>query len=108
MAQHFYLAAAMDWSDLAEGEVRVIPLAQYADGLRVRLVVAGRGEWPKHVEPQAELYVMLKGEVIQITDREQRVRAGEAILIGPGEPHGARIEEGAVSINVDYARGGRA
>lgn len=61
-------------------------------------------EWPKHVEEKAELYVVLKGEVIYITDREQAVKAGEAILLAPGEPHGARVEEGAVSINVDFAR----
>ena len=28
---------------------------------------------------------------------------GEAILLAPGEPHGARVENGAVSINVDFA-----
>lgn len=45
----------------------------------------------------------MPGEVIHITDTEQRVKAGEAILLAPGEPHGARVEEGAVSINVDVA-----
>ncbi len=103
MAQTFDLASKIDWSDLAEGEVRVIPLLQYPNGVRVRMLVTRRGEWPKHVEKKAELYMVLKGEVIYITDREQAVKTGEAILLEPGEPHGARIEEGAVSINVDVA-----
>jgi len=47
--------------------------------------------------------VGLEGEVIHVTEGEQRVRAGEAILLAPGEPHGARVENGAVSINVDFA-----
>jgi hypothetical protein len=41
--------------------------------------------------------------VIHLTEREHRVRAGEAILLEPGEAHGARVENGAVSINVDFA-----
>ena len=103
MAQIFDLAAQTDWSDLAEGEVRVIPLVQYQNGVRVRMLVSRRGVWPKHVEENPELYVVLKGEVIHVTDREQRVKAGEAILLDPREPHGARVEDGAVSVNVDFA-----
>jgi quercetin dioxygenase-like cupin family protein len=103
MAQTFDLAAQADCTDLAEGEVRAIPLLQYENGVRVRMLVSRRGTWPMHVEDRAELYVVLKGEVILITDREQRVRAGEAILLAPGEAHGARVEDGAVSINVDFA-----
>jgi hypothetical protein len=38
-----------------------------------------------------------------VTEREQRVKAGQAIVRAPGEPHGARVETGAVSINVDLA-----
>jgi quercetin dioxygenase-like cupin family protein len=102
MAHIIDLAAKSDWADLADGEVRIRPLLQYENGVRVRMLVSRRGAWPKHVEEKAELYVVLKGEVIQITDREQRVRAGEAILLAPGEPHGARVENGAVSINVDF------
>ena len=104
MAQVFALTAETDWADLTEGEVRVIPLLQYENGVRVRMLVTRCGAWPKHVEDQAELYVVLKGEVIYITEREHRVKAGEAILLAPGEPHGARVERGAVSINVDLAR----
>lgn len=103
MAQIFDLASKIDWADLAEGEVRVVPLLQYENGVRVRMLVTRRGEWPRHVEEKAELYVVLKGKVIHITEREQAVKAGEAILLEPGEPHGARVEEGAVSINVDFA-----
>ncbi|MGH7416110.1 MAG: AraC family ligand binding domain-containing protein [Candidatus Rokuibacteriota bacterium] len=103
MARVFDLAAEMDWAGLAEGEVRIVPLVQYENGVRVRMLVSGRGEWPKHVEEQAELYLVLKGAVIHITEREHRVTAAEAILLAPGEPHGARVEEGAVSINVDLA-----
>ena len=103
MAKVFDLASKIDWADLAEGEVRVVPLLQLQNGVRVRMLVTRRGEWPKHVEEKAELYVVLKGEVIYITDREKAVKAGDAILLAPGEPHGARIEEGAVSINVDFA-----
>jgi quercetin dioxygenase-like cupin family protein len=104
VAQIFELAGLTDWTDLAEGEVRTIPLLQYDNGVRVRVVVSRRGVWPKHMEEGAELYIVLKGEVIHITDREQRVKAGEAIVLAPGEPHGARVEQGAVSINVDYGR----
>jgi hypothetical protein len=68
MAQIFDLASQTDWTGLDEGEVRVIPLLQYDNGVR-----------------------------------EHRMRAGEAILLAPGEPHGARAENGAVSINVDFA-----
>jgi quercetin dioxygenase-like cupin family protein len=103
MAHVVDLAAMNDWVDLAEGEVRIVPLVQYDNGVRVRMLVSRRGEWPKHVEQHAELYVVLKGEVIHVTEGEQRVRAGEAILLAPGEPHGARVENGAVSINVDFA-----
>lgn len=103
MPQVHDLAAQMDWTDLAEGEVRIIPLLQYVNGVRVRMVVSRHGAWPAHVETGAELYVVLKGEVIHITDTERRVKAGEAILLAPGEPHGARVEDGAVSINVDLA-----
>jgi quercetin dioxygenase-like cupin family protein len=103
MAQIFDLASQIDWTALDEGEVRVIPLLQYDNGVRVRLVVSRRGQWPKHVESQAELYVVMRGEVIHVTEREHRVRAGQAILLAAGEPHGARVENGAVSINVDFA-----
>jgi len=103
MAQIFDLASKIDWADLAEGEVRIIPLLQYENGVRVRMLVTRRGEWPRHVEEKAELYVVLKGQVIHITKSEQAVNAGEAILLAPGEPHGARVEDGAVSINVDFA-----
>lgn len=103
MAQTFELASQTDWADLAEGEVRTIPLLQYDNGVRVRMLVSRRGNWPQHVEDKAELYIVLKGEVIFIMDRERRVKAGEAILLGPGEQHGARVEDGAVSINVDFA-----
>jgi quercetin dioxygenase-like cupin family protein len=103
MAQHFDLAAQMDWTDLAEGEVRIMPLHQRADGGRIRLLVTRCGVWPQHVEEQPEFYMVLKGEVIYLTKREHRVQAGEAILFAPGEPHGARIENGAVSLNVDFA-----
>jgi quercetin dioxygenase-like cupin family protein len=103
MAQIFDLASQTDWTGLDEGEVRVIPLLQYDDGVRIRMVVTRRGEWPKHVEDRAELYVVIQGEVIHLTEREHRVRAGEAILLEPGEAHGARVENGAVSINVDFA-----
>ena len=103
MPQIHDLAAQMDWTDLAEGGVRTIPLVQYENGVRVRMIVSRRGAWPKHVETGAELYIVLRGEVIHITDTERRVKAGEAILLAPGEPHGARVEDGAVSINVDLA-----
>lgn len=103
MARIFDLASQTDWAGLAEGEVRIIPLAQYENGVRVRMLISRRGAWPKHVESSAELYIVLKGEVVHITDSEQRVKTGEAILLAPGEPHGARIEDGAVSINVDFA-----
>jgi quercetin dioxygenase-like cupin family protein len=103
MATIFDLASNVDWADLAEGEVRIIPLLQYENGVRVRMLVTRRGEWPKHVEEKAELYVVLKGEVVHITESDHPVRAGEAILLAPGEPHGARVEDGAVSINVDFA-----
>lgn len=102
MAHIVDLAAKTDWADLADGEVRIVPILQYENGVRVRMLVSRRGEWPKHVEQQAELYVVLRGEVIHLTESEQRVRAGEAILLAPGEPHGARVENGAVSINVDF------
>src|SRR5712692_6449196 len=101
MAQIFDLASKVDSADLADGEVRIIPLLQYENGVRVRMLVTRRGEWPRHMEEKAELYVVLKGEVIHITESEQLVKAGEAILLAPGEPHGARVERGAVSINVD-------
>ena len=52
---------------------------------------------------EPNFYVVLQGEVIHLTDTEQRVNAGEAIRLGPGEPHGTRVEEGAVSVNVDFA-----
>jgi quercetin dioxygenase-like cupin family protein len=94
MAQTFQLAAQTDWADLAEGEVRTIPLLKYDNGVRVCMLVSRRGTWPKHMEDSAELYTVLKGEVILITDREQHVKAGEAILLAPGEPHGARVEDG--------------
>lgn len=103
MANIFDLAAKADWSDLAEGEVRVVPLLEFDNGVRVRMLIARRGVWPKHTEKKPELYVVLKGEVTYITDTEHRVKAGEAIVIGSGEPHGARVEDGAVSINVDSA-----
>jgi len=103
MAQIFDLASKVDSADLADGEVRIIPLLQYENGVRVRMLVTRRGEWPRHMEEKAELYVVLKGEVIHITESEQLVKAGEAILLAPGEPHGARVERGAVSINVDFA-----
>lgn len=103
MAKIFDLASNVDWSDLGDGEVRIIPLLQYDNGVRIRMLVTRRGEWPHHVEEKAELYVVLKGEVIHITEDEHPVRAGEAILLAPGEPHGARVESGAVSINVDFA-----
>jgi hypothetical protein len=45
--------------DLAEGEVRIIPLLRYENGVRVRMLVTRRGDWPKHVEEKAELYVVL-------------------------------------------------
>ena len=96
MAQIFDLASKIDWADLAEGEVRIIPLLQYENGVRVRMLVTRRGEWPRHVEEKAELYVVLKGEVIHITESERAVKAGEAILLAPGEPHGARVEDGLV------------
>src|SRR6267142_5944703 len=80
MAKIFDLASSVDWADLAEGEVRIIPLLQYENGVRVRMLVTRRGEWPKHVEEEAELYVVLKGEVVQITEGDHPVRAGEAIL----------------------------
>ena len=102
MAQTFTLTPR-PWADLAEGEVRTTPLVSYDNGVRVRLLVSRRGVWPKHVEERAELYIVLQGDVIFITDREQRVKAGEAILIAPGESHGARVDDGAVSINVDFA-----
>ena len=103
MAQIVDLTAETDWTGLDEGEVRVVPLLQCDNGVRVRMVVSRRGKWPKHVEEQAELYVVVRGEVIHVTDREHRVQAGQAILLAPGEPHGARVENGAVSINVDFA-----
>ena len=103
MAQIFDLASQTDWTGLGDGEVRVIPLLQYDNGVRVRLVVSRRGEWPKHVEERAELYVVIRGEVIHVAEGEHRVQAGQAILLAPGEPHGARVENGAVSINVDFA-----
>ena len=65
------------------------------------MLVTRCGAWPKHVENRAELYVVLKGEVIYITEREHHVKAGVAMLLAPGELHGARVERGAVSINVD-------
>ena|SRR5258705_13973175 len=102
MAQIFDLASKADWADLADGEVRIIPLVQYGNGVRVRMLVTRWGEWPRHIEEKAELYVVLKGEVIHITESEHPVKAGEAILLAPGEPHGARVAEGAVSINVDF------
>lgn len=103
MAHIVDLAAKSDWANLADGEVRIVPLLQYENGVRVQMLISRRGEWPKHVEDKAELYIVLKGEVIHITGSEQRVRAGEAVLLAPGEPHGARVESGAVSINVDFA-----
>jgi quercetin dioxygenase-like cupin family protein len=103
MTEIFDLAAKTDWAELAEGDVRIVPIVQYENGMRVRMLVTRRGAWPKHTEEKPELYVVLKGEVIHITDREYPVKAGEAILLAPGEPHGARVEQGAVSINVDFA-----
>ena len=102
MAHVIDLLAKADWTDLGEGEIRVVPIHRYDNGVRLRLLISRRGEWPKHVEEQAELYVVLKGEVIYVTENEQRVRAGEAIILAPGEPHGARVENGAVSLNVDF------
>jgi len=103
MAQVFDLNTGMDWSGLADAEVRAIPLVHYPNGMRVRVLVSRCGTWPQHVEQSAELYVVLAGEVVFLTDREQRVSAGHAILLAPGEPHGGRVEHGAVSINVDWA-----
>jgi hypothetical protein len=62
MAQIFDLASQTDWTGLDEGEVRVIPLLQYDNGVRIRMVVTRRGEWPKHVEDRAELYVVIQGK----------------------------------------------
>ena len=45
------------------------------------MLVTRRGEWPTHVEAKAELYVVLKGEVVHITDTEHVVKAGKAILL---------------------------
>ena len=103
MPQIHDLTAQMDWTDLAAGEVRIVPLLQYENGVRVRMVVSRHGTWPTHVETGAELYIVLKGEVVHVTDTERNVKAGEAILLAPGEPHGARVEYGAVSINIDLA-----
>jgi hypothetical protein len=50
MAQIFDLASQTDWTGLDEGEVRVVSLLQYDNGVRVRLGVSRRGEWPKHVD----------------------------------------------------------
>ncbi len=92
----------MDWTGLADGEVRVVLLARYDNGMRVRMPVSRRGVWPRHVEERAELYVVLRGEVIyDLPDREAPIGAGQAILLDPGEPDGARVLKGAVSINVD-------
>jgi quercetin dioxygenase-like cupin family protein len=91
MASIFDLASKADWTDLAEGEVRVVPLLEYDNGARVRMLITRRGAWPKHVEEQPELYVVLKGEVVHITESEHLIKPGEAILIGPGEPHGAGV-----------------
>jgi len=53
MAQIFDLASRIDWADLAEGEVRIIPLLHYENGMRVRMLVTRRGEWPRHVQDGA-------------------------------------------------------
>lgn len=86
---------------LEPGEVRLIPLAEQG-GLRVRLLVTASGSWPSHVEDSTERYLVLRGEVRYTTeDGEHTVGAGQMVTFAPGEAHAARIETGALSLNID-------
>ena len=49
MAHVVDLAAMNDWVDLAEGEVRIVPLVQYDNGVRVRMLVSRREIGRAHV-----------------------------------------------------------
>jgi mannose-6-phosphate isomerase-like protein (cupin superfamily) len=91
------------WEDLADGEVRRVPLFEGA-GVRARVLITRSGSWPSHADEEAEMYVVVRGEVIFHTDHEVRVPAGRAIVFAPGEAHAARIENGAVSIQIDVPR----
>lgn len=107
MAQLFNLGLDDDrFASLANGEVQMTPLFE-GGGWRARLLVTRSGSWPMHTDEEREIYVVLRGEVAyQIggdVNQEVRVRAGQLIAFAPHEPHGARIERGAISIRFDYA-----
>ena len=93
----------LPWADLAEGVVRRVLLFEHA-GVRARVLTTKSGSWPPHTEEEEEMYVVVRGEVIFYTDHEVRVPAGRAIVFAPGETHAARIESGAISIQIEIRR----
>ena len=103
MASFFDLSENVDWSGLDDGEVRIVPLFQTEAGPRVRILITRSGSWPLHSHDHPELYFVLRGKVTFLTDTEVSLLPGQALVFEAGERHGARISEGAVTLNVDFS-----
>jgi quercetin dioxygenase-like cupin family protein len=62
----------------------------------IRYEYAPGSRFFRHAHPAEQLTYVLRGALVFVLDdREERLEAGEAILIAPDEPHGAYVPDGA-------------
>ncbi len=81
------------------------PLVRDADNVVCVRVAAG-GRIGRHPAVAHQVFALVEGEgvAIGIDGVEQRVRAGQAVVWGPGEEHETRTTQGLTAVVVEGSR----